>query len=88
LRGHSKDARPDLPQVVIGMAVTTGGLPVRLWVWPGNTTDTTVLQEVKADLAGGLSPGVADSREVGTLVSTDRRNDGEGLPRGSEAQGC
>jgi len=52
LRGHSKDARPDLPQVVIGMAVTTGGLPVRLWVWPGNTTDTTVLEEVKADLAG------------------------------------
>jgi hypothetical protein len=52
LRGHSKDSRDDLPQVVIGMAVTTGGLPVRLWVWPGNTTDTTVLAEVKADLAG------------------------------------
>jgi hypothetical protein len=52
LRGHSKDSRPDLPQVVIGMAVTTGGLPVRLWVWPGNTTDTTVLEEVKKDLAG------------------------------------
>jgi hypothetical protein len=52
LRGHSKDSRPDLPQVVIGMAVTTGGLPVRLWVWPGNTTDASVLQEVKADLAG------------------------------------
>jgi hypothetical protein len=52
LRGHSKDSRPDLPQVVIGMAVTTGGLPVRLWIWPGNTTDTTVLEEVKKDLAG------------------------------------
>jgi hypothetical protein len=37
---------------VIGMAVTTGGLPVRLWVWPGDTSDTTVLAEVKADLAG------------------------------------
>lgn len=34
------------------MAVTTGGLPVRLWVWPGNTTDTSVLAEVKDDLAG------------------------------------
>lgn len=51
-RGHSKDSRPDLPQVVIGMAVTTGGLPVKLWVWPGDTADTTVLAEVKADLAG------------------------------------
>ncbi len=51
-RGYSKDARPDLPQIVIGMAVTTGGLPVKLWVWPGNTGDQTVLEEVKADLAG------------------------------------
>jgi transposase len=51
-RGHSKDSRPDLPQVVIGMAVTMSGLPVRLWVWPGNTTDSTVLDEVKTDLAG------------------------------------
>ena len=51
-RGHSKDSRPDLPQVVIGMAVTTGGLPVKLWVWPGDTGDQTVLAEVKQDLAG------------------------------------
>lgn len=50
--GHSKDHRKDLPQVVIGMAVTRGGVPVRLWVWPGNTGDTTVLEEVRADLAG------------------------------------
>jgi transposase len=51
-RGHSKDSRPDLPQIVIGMAVTTGGLPVKLWVWPGDTQDQTVLAEVKEDLAG------------------------------------
>lgn len=50
--GHSKDHRDDLPQVVIGMAVTRGGMPVRLWVWPGNTTDMTVLEEVRGDLAG------------------------------------
>ena len=50
--GDSKDSRLDLPQVKIGMAVTTGGLPVRLWVWPGNTNDQTVLDEVKGDLAG------------------------------------
>ena len=34
--GHSKDHRPDLPQVVIGLAVTREGIPVRVWVWPGN----------------------------------------------------
>ncbi|MCA1680211.1 MAG: IS1634 family transposase [Actinobacteria bacterium] len=50
--GHSKDHRPDLPQVVIGLAVTREGIPVRVWVWPGNTNDQTVVKEVKDDLAG------------------------------------
>jgi transposase len=50
--GHSKDHRPDLPQVVIGLAVTREGIPVRVWCWPGNTNDQTVLQQVKDDLRG------------------------------------
>jgi hypothetical protein len=48
--GHSKDHRKDLPQVVIGLAVTKEGIPVRCWCWPGNTTDVTVLPQVKDDL--------------------------------------
>src|SRR4051794_9113587 len=32
--GHSKDHRPDLPQIVIGLAVTREGIPVRVWCWP------------------------------------------------------
>jgi transposase len=50
--GHSKDHRPDLPQIVIGLAVTREGIPVRVWCWPGNTNDQTVLQQVKDDLRG------------------------------------
>lgn len=50
--GHSKDHRPDLPQVVIGLAVTREGIPVRVWVWPGNANDQTLIEQVKADLAG------------------------------------
>jgi len=50
--GHSKDHRPDLPQVIIGLAVTKEGIPVRVWVWPGNTNDMSVLQEVKNDMRG------------------------------------
>jgi hypothetical protein len=50
--GHSKDHRPDLPQVVIGLAVTREGIPVRVWVWAGNTSDQTVVEQVKADLTG------------------------------------
>ena len=62
--GHSKDHRPDLPQVVIGLAVTKEGIPVRCWVWPGNTSDQTVVEQVRDDLRGwklGRSVLVADS---------------------------
>jgi len=50
--GHSKDHRTDLPQVVIAMAVTRDGVPVRCWTFPGNTADTQVIRTVKDDLAG------------------------------------
>lgn len=50
--GHSKDHRPDLPQIIIGLAVTREGIPVRCWCWPGNTSDATVLPEVKDGLRG------------------------------------
>jgi transposase len=49
-KGHSKDHRPDLPQVIIGLAVTRDGIPVRCWSWPGNTSDMSVLEEVRRDL--------------------------------------
>jgi hypothetical protein len=48
--GKSKDARPDLPQVVIGMAVTRDGIPVRCWCWPGNTSDSALIRQVKDDM--------------------------------------
>ncbi len=50
--GHSKDFRTDLPQVVIAMAVTRDGVPVRCWTFPGNTADTLIIRTVKNDLAG------------------------------------
>src|SRR4029079_13767300 len=48
--GKSKDHRDDLPQIVIGMAVTRSGIPVRVWCLPGNTTDTALIRQVKADM--------------------------------------
>ena len=50
--GHSKDFRTDLPQVVIAMAVTRDGVPVRCWTFAGNTADTAIIRTVKDDLAG------------------------------------
>jgi hypothetical protein len=48
--GKSKDHRDDLPQVVVGMAVTREGIPVRVWSWPGNTSDSELIRQVKNDL--------------------------------------
>src|SRR6266511_4251360 len=48
--GKSKDHRDDLPQIVIGMAVTRTGIPVRVWCWPGSTSDQVLILQVKADL--------------------------------------
>jgi DDE family transposase len=48
--GKSKDSRDDLPQVVVGMAVTRDGIPVRVWCWPGNTSDSPLIRQVRDDL--------------------------------------
>jgi Transposase DDE domain len=51
-RGHgkSKDSRDDLPQIVIGLAVTRGGIPVRVWCWPGNTADSALIRQARDDI--------------------------------------
>jgi Transposase DDE domain len=49
---NSKDHRPDLPQVMVGMAVTRKGIPVRVWTFPGNTSDQVIIRKVKDDLRG------------------------------------
>jgi len=51
-RGMSKNGRTDAPQIVIGLAVTRDGLPVRHWVFPGNTVDVSTVAQVKDDLRG------------------------------------
>lgn len=51
-RGHSKNGRGDAPQIVVGLAVTRDGMPVRSWVFPGNTGDVTTVEKVKEDLRG------------------------------------
>lgn len=51
-RGHSKNKRTDVPQVIVGLAMTRDGLPVRSWVFRGDTVDVTTVAQVKADLQG------------------------------------
>ncbi len=51
---HSKDHRSDLPQVVLGMAVTLEGVPVRCWTFPGNASDQAIIRTIKDDLSGWM----------------------------------
>ena len=50
VRGHSKDHRDDLPQIVIAMAVTRTGIPIRVWCFAGNTNDQELIRQAKDDL--------------------------------------
>jgi hypothetical protein len=44
--GHSKDHRPDLRQMVVGLVLDQEGRPICCELWPGNTTDVTTLLPV------------------------------------------
>jgi transposase len=69
--GHSKDGTWS-PQIVVALAVTREGLPVRSWVFPGNTADVDTVKKVREDLRGwklGRALFVADS---GMNSSTNR----------------
>ncbi len=51
-RGHNKEGRDGNPQVVVGLALTRDGLPVRSWVFPGNTAAVSTINHLKDDLRG------------------------------------
>jgi transposase len=42
-KGHSKDHRPDLNQIVVGTLIDDTGRPVCCEIWPGNTADVKTL---------------------------------------------
>jgi len=42
-KGHSRDHRPDLNQMVVGAVIDSSGKPVCCEMWPGNTADVTTL---------------------------------------------
>lgn len=49
-RGYSRDKRPDLVQVVIGVLMTREGIPVAHYVFPGNTADITAFRHALKDV--------------------------------------
>jgi len=49
-RGHSKDYRPDLAQMILALVIDTEGRPICTEMVPGNTADASVLLPVVARL--------------------------------------
>ena len=72
-RGLAKNGRSDAPQIVIGLAVTRDGLPVRHWVFPGNTVDVSTVAQVKDDLRGWKLSRCVFVGDAG-MVSQDNLN--------------
>jgi len=72
-RGYAKNGRGDAPQIVVGLAVTRDGLPVRHWVFPGNTVDVTTVQRVKEDLRGWKLGRCVFVGDAGMVSAENRR---------------
>lgn len=71
LRGYSRDHRPELPQVTIGLATTERGIPIRCWTRPGNVTDVSTVPDIQQDLA---AMGVRDAVFIGDRGMTSKIN--------------
>ena len=78
-RGHSKDHRPDLKQMVVGVVLDQNGSPVCSELWPGNTADVKslvpVVERLKTRFRIGTVCVVADRGMIsaGTVAEIEKR---------------
>jgi DDE family transposase len=78
-RGHSKDHRPELMQMVLGVVIDADGRPVCTEMWPGNTADVSALlpmvDRLRTRFAIGRVCVVADRGMISgpTIVALEQR---------------
>jgi transposase len=81
-KGHSKDHRPDLNQMVVGVVIDSHGKPVCCEMWPGNTADVTTLlpetERIRARFHIAQFCIVADRGMIS--AETMRRLEGKEIP--------
>ena len=74
-RGHSKDHRPDLKQMVVGIVLDQNGNPVCSELWPGNTADVKslipVVERLKSRFGIGSVCIVADRGMISAKTIED-----------------
>ncbi|HMB06068.1 MAG TPA: hypothetical protein VKP69_20340, partial [Isosphaeraceae bacterium] len=69
---NSKDHRADLPQVVIAMAVTAEGVPIRCWTFPGKASDQPIIRRIKDDLGSWMLNRILWVTDSGFNSATNR----------------
>lgn len=81
-RGHSKDSRPDLAQLVVGVVLDGQGEPLCCEMWPGNAADVKglipVLENVRERFGIGRVCVVADRGFISkeTLKELEKKEEG------------
>jgi transposase len=74
-KGHSKDHRPDLNQMVVGAVIDNHGKPICCEMWPGNTADVKTLIPVTERLRNRFHVGqfciIADRGMISTETTTE-----------------
>ena len=73
--GYSRDHRSDRPQVMIGLLVTSDGIPIAHHVFAGNTSDVSTLPGVMADLKERFGVGKIALVADRGLISEDNLAD-------------
>ena len=68
--GHSKDHRPDLRQMVVGVALDVQGRPICCEMWPGNTADAKRFSRPDIQLAQQIN---VDTHSPGELIVDEKR---------------
>jgi hypothetical protein len=69
----NEEAARNLPKIVIGLAVTRDGIPVRVWCWPGNTGDSALIRQVKQDMGDWSLGKIIRVADCGISPAGNRR---------------
>jgi hypothetical protein len=62
-----------LSKIVIGLAVTRDGIPVRVWCWPRNTADSALIRQARQDMRDWSLGQIIWVADRGFSASRDRR---------------
>ena len=83
-RGFSKDHRPDLNQMIVGVALDENGMPLCCEMWPGNTADVETLLPVVGRIRERFQVGkfciVADRGVISAETMEELEKPGNKIP--------